>query len=127
MKRALMFGLTAAILLGAVVSAAFLTGVIGKGPPSPGSLVKVQSGLVASDPLNKFETQQQLQSNNSYWQYGGTAVQNSSYYTFFETANQLHIGVTASSSGAWTGYYAVTPPTNASLVHAILTTSNGSA
>ena len=127
MEKVLTFGLLAAILLGGAVSAAAVTGnlsVIGinnVSKPSPGSLVRVQTGLAASDPLNGFETQQQLQSNNSYWQYGGTS-QNDSYYNFFEAANQLHIGVAASNSSDWTGYYAVTPPINASLVHAVLTT-----
>jgi hypothetical protein len=121
-------GLIALILLGSVFSLAFATGSLssfGLGTnhtaSSPGSLAKVQSGLAASDPLNGIESQQQLQSNASYWQYGGTSNQNASYYSFFEDANQLHIGVTATNSDEWTGYYAVTPPTNASLVHAILT------
>jgi hypothetical protein len=133
MKKGLMFGLLAAVLLGGVVSAAALTGNLSAvgltSPikPSPGSLVEVQSGLAASDPLNGFETQQQLQSNSSYWQYGGTSGANNSYYSFFESANQLHIGVAATNSSNWTGYYAVTPPTNASLVHAVLTSpGNGS-
>jgi hypothetical protein len=132
MKKALLFGLLAAILLGGIVSGAALTGnlsALGIGSiakPSPGSLVEVQSGLAASDPLNGFETQAQLQSNSSYWQYGGTS-ENTSYYNFFQAANQLHIGVAATNSSDWTGYYAVTPATNASLVHAILTTpSNNS-
>jgi hypothetical protein len=128
MKKALVFGVIAVILLGGILSTAALTGnlsVIGInskiGQPSPGSLVRVQTGLAASDPLNGFETEQELQSNSSYWQYGGTS-QTGSYYNFFEAANDLHIGVSAANNTDWTGYYAVTPPTNASLVHAILTT-----
>ncbi len=75
----------------------------------------------ASDPLNAYESQQQLQSNDSYWSFGGTA-NSSSLYQFYESANQLHIGIAASSTGEWSGFYAVTPATNASLVHA---NSNG--
>ena len=32
---------------------------------------KVQSSFAASDPLNKTQIQQQLQSDNTYWTYGG--------------------------------------------------------
>ncbi len=126
MKRVLAAVIIGAILVVSVFAVIFLTGnqsVVGLAPPK--TISRVQSGLIASDPLNGFETQQQLQSNGSYWQYGGTGTTNGSY-TFFEAANQLSIGVTGQANGGWNGYYAVTPPTNASLVHAVLSVSNAS-
>lgn len=87
-------------------------------------LNKAQSGLVASDPLDGYATQQQLQANGSYWSYGGTA-NSSSYYSFYESADELNIGIVAPDSGEWSGFYAVTPPTYADLVHAVLTVSTG--
>jgi hypothetical protein len=91
-----------------------------------GALNLVQSGLVASDPLDGLETQQQLQSNNSLWAFGGNANGPGAYYKFFEDADALHIGVASGGSGDWVGYYAATPPTNASLVHAVLSLTNES-
>jgi hypothetical protein len=127
MKRRIAIGLVVAVLLGSVIATAYVTSPSSVKATAPGSLVRVQSGLAVSDPLNRYETQQQLQTNSSYWQYGGTSGSNSSYFGFFEAANQLHIGVTAATGNDWAGYYAVTPPTNASLVHATLTSpSNAS-
>jgi hypothetical protein len=37
------------------------------------------------------------------------------------TTDQLQIGVASPIAGQWVGYYAVSPPTNATLVHAVLT------
>jgi hypothetical protein len=125
MKRVAAAVIIAALLVVSVFSVIYLTGnlsTVGLAPPK--TIAKEQSGLIASDPLNGFETQQQLQSNSSYWQFGGTGSSNGSSYKFFEAANQLSIGVSAQSNGGWTGYYAVTPPTNASLVHAVLSASN---
>jgi hypothetical protein len=124
LKRVIVVVIISAILIVSLFSVILVTGnssIVGLGGPK--IISKEQSGLVASDPLNGFETQQQLQSNNSYWQYGGTVNSNGSY-KFFEAANQLSIGVSAQGNGGWSGYYAVTPPTNASLVHAVLSVSN---
>lgn len=126
MKRVFAAVIIAALLIGSLFSIIILSGnlsTVGLAPPK--TISKVQSGLIASDPLNGFETQQQLQSNGSYWQYGGTGTSNGSY-TFFEAANKLSIGVSGQANGGWNGYYAVTPPTNASLVHAVLSVSNAS-
>ncbi len=103
------------------------TGTTGTNTSTAGKtlvLNKAQSGLVASDPLNGYATQQQLQANGSYWSYGGTA-NSSSYYSFYESADKLNIGIVAPDSGEWSGFYAVTPPTYADLVHAVLTVSTG--
>ncbi len=96
----------------------------GTGGKVVAAINKAQSGLVASDPLDSYATQEQLQANGSYWSYGGTA-NSSSYYSFYESADQLNIGIVAPDSGEWSGFYAVTPPTYADLVHAVLTVSTG--
>jgi hypothetical protein len=87
---------------------------------------KVLSGVVASDPLNQTQTQEQLQSNQTYWLYGGDAQVVHAAYSFYQNAGALRIGVAASNNGNWTGFYAETPPTNASLVHAVLTATSES-
>jgi hypothetical protein len=87
------------------------------------SINKVQSGLVASDPLNnETKTQQQLQANPGYWFYGGDAPAENAPYDFYKNTQGLHIGVQAPSNGTWAGFYAVTPSTNAALFHAVITT-----
>jgi hypothetical protein len=89
-------------------------------------ITKVQSGLVASDALVSPQTQQQLLSNQTYWAYGGTADVQSSYYSVAVTTNELEIGVTSPTQGQWLGYYAVSPPTNATLASALLTAPSNS-
>ena len=84
-------------------------------------ITKSQSGLVAQDLLGGAMTQQQVMSNQTYWMYGGTAAAQSSSYGLSMTTNQLQIGVASPVAGQWVGYYAVSPPTNATLVNAVLT------
>ena len=84
-------------------------------------IAKMHSGLVAADQLSGTQTQQQLLSNQSYWVYGGTAAVQSSFYGVSVAANQLQIGVASPTEGQWVGYYAVSPPTNATVAHAVLT------
>ncbi|MDA4134401.1 MAG: hypothetical protein OK441_02405, partial [Thaumarchaeota archaeon] len=136
MKRSILIGtVSAVVIVGLIASMMVIGGISGSGIAGipgtgggPKTINKDQSGLIASDPLNNFETQQQLQANDSFWQYGGSGS-SGGYYNFFEAADQLHIGVAANGSGGWTGFYGVTPPTNASLVHAVLsanaTTADG--
>ncbi len=89
------------------------------------SIKQVQSGLVASDPLNnETETQQQLQADQKYWVYGGDAPALNAPYDFYKNPQGLHIGV-QSPDGNWAGYYAVSPNTNAMLYHSIITTPVG--
>lgn len=89
---------------------------------SPGSINKIQCGLVAADPLNnETRTQQQLQTTTGYWIYGGDAPAENASYAFYRDMQGLHIGVKAPSNGTYAGYYAVTPNTNAMLFHAKLT------
>lgn len=86
------------------------------------SINQVQSGLVASDPLNnETMTQQQLQANPGYWFYYGSAPLENAPYTFFRDTQGLHIGVKAPSNGTWAGFYAESPRVNATLFHSIVT------
>ncbi|MHB8566830.1 MAG: hypothetical protein ACYC7D_00745 [Nitrososphaerales archaeon] len=117
-------------VLGLVASAAAFAeislGYTGSEQSGPIVINKVLSGLVASDPFTQSQTQQQLQSNQSYWLYGGDAQTVHASYSFYQDANQLHIGVSATNIGNWAGFYAETPSTNASLVHAVLTAPSSS-
>jgi len=89
----------------------------------PLTIHKVVSGLIANDPLNnETQTQQQLQGNQHYWKYGGDAIALDANYTYFEDTQGLHVGAQAPSNGTWAGIYAVTPNTNATLFHAIVST-----
>jgi hypothetical protein len=82
---------------------------------------RIQSGLVAIDPLNnETKTQQQLVDDSRYWHYGGSAVAQNAPYAFHKDSEGLHIGVQAQSTGKWAGFYAVTPNTNAALFHAVI-------
>ncbi len=92
---------------------------------------KTKSGLVASDPLNnQTETKQQVLSDTRYWNYYGTAVaEKNTPYDIYKDAQGLHIGEpgpdpTQFGDGSYSGYYAVSPNTNAVLVHAVLTATN---
>ncbi|HEU5487390.1 MAG TPA: hypothetical protein VFV16_01070, partial [Candidatus Nitrosotalea sp.] len=92
---------------------------------------KTKSGLVASDPLNnQTETKQQVLSDTRYWNYYGTAVaEKNTPYDIYKDAQGLHIGEpgpdpTQFGDGSYSGYYAVSPHTNAVLVHAVLTATN---
>jgi len=86
------------------------------------SLVKEANGLVARDPLNNVTmSQQQLQASSRYWRYGGDAVGLNAPYQFNEDPQGFHIGVQATASGKYAGFYAVTPPSNAQVYHARIT------
>ncbi|HZW85042.1 MAG TPA: hypothetical protein VFE91_03960, partial [Nitrososphaerales archaeon] len=92
----------------------------------PGPVTMIQSGLAASAHLAGSQTQQQLLSNQSYWVYGGSAATHSSSYSISLATSQLLIGIAAPTEGQWVGYYAVSPPTNATLAHAVLTVPTSS-
>lgn len=100
-------------------------------PPVPlYSIDQIQSGLVASDPLNnETKTQQQLQAKPGYWTFGGSALVLTppAPYAFFKDLQGLHIGVQSTGNDAngnpkWAGFYAVSPKTDAQLFHAVITT-----
>ena len=92
-------------------------------PISIYSVNKVKSGLVASDSLiNETMTKDQLLANQKYWHYGGSATVNNSPFDIFKNSQGFHIGVQSLADGSWTGYYGVTPNTNAVVFHAVITT-----
>ncbi len=95
------------------------------------SIDKTKSGLVASDPLNnQTETKQQVLSDTRYWTYYGTAVsEKNTAYDIYKDSQGMHIGEPGPDpavygDGSYSGYYAVSPDTNAVLVHAVLTATN---
>ncbi len=91
--------------------------------PSVFSISQVQSGLVASDPLNnEIKTQQQLQANPGSWSFFGDAIAENAPYDFFKDLQGLHIGVQAPVNGTYAGFFAESPNTNAMLFHAVVTT-----
>ena len=85
------------------------------------SVNKVQSGLVASDPLNKNIDQSHLLANTGYWTFGGDAPAEHAHYSVNEDSHGLHIGVQAPATGVWAGFYAASPNTNAALFHSVIT------
>ncbi|HET7337822.1 MAG TPA: fibronectin type III domain-containing protein [Candidatus Nitrosotalea sp.] len=92
---------------------------------------KTKSGLVASDPLdNETKTKQQVLSDTRYWTYYGTAVsEKNTAYDIYKDSQGMHIGEPGPDpavygDGSYSGYYAVSPDTNAVLVHAVLTATN---
>ena len=105
-------------------------------------MTRAQSGLVFEDPLNVTQTQSQLETQtNGNWTFGGhydsshlNYVDQSWVYSgngtsknvnvgFFENFQGLNIGVKAVTSGPYTGFYAISPPSNAELFHALITST----
>ena len=85
------------------------------------TVVKIKSGLVASDPLNnETKNKQQVLADTRYWSYDGSAVAAHAPYDIFKDTLGLHIGVQAKSSGKWAGFFAVTPNTNAAVFHSVI-------
>ncbi|TBR09447.1 MAG: hypothetical protein EPO62_05030 [Candidatus Nitrosotenuis sp.] len=95
------------------------------------SIDKTQSGLVAFDPLNnETKTKQQLLANQNYWTYYGTAVsEKNTAYDVYKDSEGLHIGEPGPNpviygDGSYSGYYAMSPPTDAVLVHTVISATN---
>jgi hypothetical protein len=87
------------------------------------SINKIQSGLVTSDKLNnQHDFFSWFEGNLVDWNYGGDAPERGAPYVVLNDAQGLHIGVQASASGHWAGYYAASPITNAMLFHAVIAT-----
>jgi hypothetical protein len=112
------------VLLGAIALFASVyssTGIASFAATSAtGTISKVSSGLVASDPLDQQLTMQQLESS-SYWTFNGDASSEGAPYNFYENSGGLHIGVQAVSDGTYAGFYAVSPDTSFVLAHVQLT------
>jgi hypothetical protein len=93
-------------------------------PPSPlFAFNKVKSGLVASDSLtDEVKNKEQLLANQNYWHYGGSAQVLNAPYDIFKDSQGFHVGVQSLANGEWAGFYGVTPNTDATLFHAVITT-----
>jgi hypothetical protein len=84
---------------------------------------KVQSGLVVADPLtDKTQNKEQLLADQTYWKYNGSAEYYQTPYDLAKDSQGLHLGVQAPALGEWRGIYAVSPNTDASLFHSVITT-----
>jgi hypothetical protein len=113
-----------------------LAGVSAASEPT---LLRAESGIVFQDPLNASLGQSQLQSQSNGWTFGGhydsdyisysggnwQYPANGSNYdatlAFSESTAGLSISVKAVGNDAYTGFYAISPPSNAELFHARIT------
>ena len=95
------------------------------------SIGKTKSGLVAGDPLTATptKTKQQVMADTSYWSYYGTVYEKQTTFDIYKDSQGLHIGepgpdhVTFGDT-AYSGFYAVSPYTNAVVEHAVLTATD---
>lgn len=107
----LAFGSLVALIF---LSAFFASLPIGRAQAATNSIGLVSSGLVSSDSL--------VTGSTSSWAFGGDAAsQPGAKYTYSEDSQGLHIGVRPATSGTWSGYYAVSRNTSATLFHAVVT------
>lgn len=81
--------------------------------PTIQSVSLVKSGLVASDSLTTGDT--------SYWTPWGSTINTPLLREYYEDSQGLHIGVQSPYSGKWVNYGFISPDTNASLFHAVVT------
>ncbi|HKW05027.1 MAG TPA: hypothetical protein VJN71_06995 [Nitrososphaerales archaeon] len=103
------------ILLAFLLVSPFMASSSASGnPPSPATITKVHTGLVASDGLKS--------GNLNGWNMQGDAPLEHAAYKYLENSSGLYIGVTANRTGQWAGWFAETPKTYASLFSAMLTT-----
>jgi hypothetical protein len=116
-----------------------LTGAAASEP----SLTLAQSGLVFADPLDSSQSQGQLQTNGNWtfgghfgsyhitdvgqsWQYSANGTGHDVNVGYYENGSGLNIIVNAVESGSYTGFYAISPPSNAELFHARITSNYNS-
>lgn len=87
---------------------------------------KIDSGLIASDPLNNATmTKEELENDDRYWTYGGSAIslfEPDAPVDVSQNSTGRYIGTQTPEPGVYAGYYAVTPSTDAALFHAKITT-----
>jgi hypothetical protein len=136
---------TVGIILLILISGLFLfshLSLVGTAASEP-SLSLAQSGLVFTDPLNGSQSQNQLQTNGNWsfgghfdsdhitddgqsWQYSANGTNNDVNLGFYESGSGLSIAVEAVASGPYTGFYAISPPSDAELFHARITSNYSS-
>src|SRR5438105_10003085 len=95
-----------------VLSAGIMTAPFGKVNAATYALNNVSSGF-ASDSLTTGST--------SSWTFGGdAAIQPGARFAYSENSSGLHIGVQSAAGGTWSGYYAVSGNSSATLFHAVV-------
>jgi hypothetical protein len=105
---------TAATIALLILSTLTMTTPFGKAHAAAGTVSLATSGLVASDSLTT--------GNTASWTFGGDAAsQPGAKYAYSEDSQGLHIGVQPATGGTWSGYYAVSGDTSATLFHAVVT------
>lgn len=82
-----------------------------------GQLSRSRSGLVAKDSLQSASGQ----TNSSFWNFSGDAIDEGAPYSYFENSTGLWLGVQSNGNPDWAGFYAESPNSNVMLYHAILT------
>ena len=128
-----------------LISGSFLfthLGLTGTAASEP-SLTLAQSGLVFADPLDSSLSQNQLQTNGNWtfeghfdsyhiadggqsWQYSANGTSHDVNVGFYESGSGLSITENAVATGPYTGFYAISPPSNAELFHARITSNYSS-
>ena len=79
------------------------------------------TGLVFQDPLTTTMTQQQLASQGTYTWQGSAAGEPNAKYNYSEDSQGLHIGVQASASTVYGGYFATKNFQAGDVFHAVIT------
>jgi len=83
---------------------------------------QVESGIIASDPLNdQTLTKEQLLAEGGYWGFGGSAESQGFPVDIFQDSQGLHIGAQSTTPGTWGGVYALSPASDAQVIHAKIT------
>jgi hypothetical protein len=92
------------------------------------SIDKLKSGLDVFDPLNNGKLSRisvdQIMSKgiHSGWYFYGSAFSVKAPITSYERPDALLLGLKAANEGQWVSYYAMSPETDATVFHAIITT-----
>ncbi len=90
------------------------------------SIVKVKSGLDVFDSLNngklsRISIDQVMSKYFPGWYFYGSGVDVRAPITSYERPDGLLLGLKAANEGQWVSYYAMSPETNATVFHAIIT------
>ena len=92
-------------------------------PISPYTIQKTGSGLLKQDSLtDQTLNKEQLLANPGYWKYGGSAQVQNAPFDIYKDSQGFHIGVKALADTQWAGFYGVTPSTDGTLFHSVITT-----
>ena len=91
------------------------------------SIVKVKSGLDVFGSLNngklsRISIDQVMSNGVPGWYFYGSAFGHKAPITSYERPDGLLLGLKAANEGQWVSYYAMSPETDATVFHAIITT-----